>query len=315
MIVNLDIYIITFLKENKMKDRFIDPSTKRKDIIVKEKLDFYQGVVLPSIIEFNIFGNCNRNCNFCPVSNPEVYEKKNKGISIELFEKIMKDLQEIDYKGKILFSAFSEPLLHKQIDDLISIGKKYLPNARLEIVSNGDLLTAKKLKKLYEAGLDTISISMYDGSHQIDYFTNIRKEANVPKSVVVLRRRYFKDGNYGITISNRVGLVDSNKFRDKNEDVVNELPLKQPCYYPFYMILIDYNGDVLLCPHDWGRTLKFGNLTDKKLFDIWSGKALNGIRKRLSQSDRNFGACKSCDVIGTVIGKDNFNSWIKIGLT
>ena len=294
--------------------RFIDPSTKRKDSIVKDKLSLHNNVVLPSIIEFNITGSCNRDCSFCPVSNPKVYTKTKDMLDVKLFEKIVKDLQTINYEGKILFSAFSEPLLHKEVENLIFVAKKYLPNIRLEMVSNGDLLTSKKLKKLYEAGLDTINISMYDGKHQITYFENIRLEADVPKDVVVTRRRYFEDGNYGITISNRVGLVDSNEYRDENEEAIIDLPLKQPCYYPFYMILVDYNGDVLLCPHDWNKTLKFGNLEEKTFFNIWNGKALNGIRKRLAHSDRNFGACKNCDVLGTVIGKESFKAWNKDGL-
>jgi len=292
-----------------IENRFIDKSTHRKKEIVKNKLTIIDGIPVFSIIEFNIIGTCNRNCSFCPVSNPDIYTKTTDGLTLELFEKIVKDLQEINYEGKILFSAFCEPLLHKQVEDLIAIAKKSLPNIRLEMVSNGDLLTVKKLKKLYESGLDTINISMYDGPHQIEYFENMRIEADVPKDLVVTRRRYFENGNYGITISNRTGLVDSNEYRDENEEAIVELPLKQPCYYPFYMILVDYNGDVLLCPHDWSKKLKFGNLKDEKLFDIWNGKALNGIRKRLSKSDRNFGACKNCDVMGTVIGKESFDAW------
>jgi len=292
-----------------MNNRFIDKSTDRKKKIVQDKLMLIDNIPIFSIIEFNIIGTCNRDCSFCPVSNPDVYTKTTESLSLKLFEKIVKDLQEINYQGKILFSAFSEPLLHKQVEELILIAKQYLPDIRLEMVSNGDLLTVKKLKKLYDAGLDTINVSMYDGQHQIEYFENIRIEADVPKEVIVTRRRYFENGNYGITISNRTGLIDSNEYRDENEEAIVELPLKQPCYYPFYMILVDYNGDVLLCPHDWGKKLKFGNLKEDTLFNIWSGKALNGIRKRLANSDRNFAACKNCDVLGTVIGKENFDAW------
>ena len=104
-------------------------------------------------------------------------------------------------------------------------------------------------------------------------------------------------------------LAQSMQIHLENENDILELPLKQVCYYPFYMILIDYDGEVLLCPHDWNKTLKFGNLKQKTFFDIWNGKALNGIRKRLSNSDRNFGACKNCDVLGTIIGKDSFEAW------
>ncbi len=295
-------------------NRFIDPSTNRKKNIVQEKLQFFEKIPVFSIIEFNIYGNCNRSCTFCPVSNPDIYEKKHEGISIELFTKIIDDLKEINYQGKILFSAFSEPLLHKDLEELIFIAKSKLPNVLVEIVSNGDLLTIKRLQTIFDAGLNTISISMYDGQHQIEHFSNMMIECNLDSSQVVLRRRYFENGNYGITISNRSGLIDSNEFRDENEESIVDLPLKNKCYYPFYMILVDYNGDVLLCPHDWSKKLKFGNLENKKIWDIWSSKVWNNLRKRLSNSDRNFNPCKNCDVLGTIIGKENFDSWMKIGL-
>lgn len=291
--------------------RFIDPSTDRKAQIVKENTKVIDNIPIFSIIEFNIYGNCNRDCSFCPVSNPDIYEKKHEGISIEFFNKILDDLVSINYEGKILFSAFSEPLLHKQINDLIRSAKEKLPKCRVEIVSNGDLLTEKKLKELFNAGLSAISISMYDGDYQIEYFRNMANKCELTDEQVILRRRYYKDGNYGITISNRSGLVDSNDYRDKNENSIIELPLKRECYYPFYMILVDYNGDVLLCPHDWTKKLVFGNLNNDSIWSIWSAKVINNIRKKLSHADRNFSPCKTCDVLGDVIGKDNFDSWVK----
>jgi radical SAM protein with 4Fe4S-binding SPASM domain len=295
-----------------MNNRYIDPSTKRKNDIVKSSLQYYKNTPLFSILEFNIFGACNRSCSFCPVSNPEIYTSKHEGISIELFEKIALELNEIGYKGKILFSALSEPLLHKKIETLIKIAKDSLPEARVEIVTNGDLLTAKKLKSLYNAGLDTASVSMYDGAHQIEHFGTMIKDAQIPQDMVVLRRRYYEDGNYGMTISNRSGLIDSDSYRDANEEGIQELPLKEQCYYPFYMILVDYNGDVLLCPHDWKKSIKFGNLNQESLFDIWDGKVLKTIRHRLAKKDRNFSPCKECDVLGTVIGKESFEAWATI---
>jgi len=297
-----------------MEKRFIDPSTLRKNEIVKDKLLFHKELPIFSIIEFNLYGTCNRNCSFCPVSDPISYEKKHEGISIELFEKVMNDLSVLQYQGKILFSAYSEPMLHKEINLLIAIAKQKLPLSRVEIVSNGDLITTTKLQQLFDAGLDTISISMYDGDHQIEHFNAMKNELGLNDTQVVLRRRYYKDGNYGITISNRSGLINSNTFRDQNELAISTLPLKEKCYYPFYMILVDYSGDVMLCPHDWSRKLSFGNVNEKSIWEIWEGKALNAIRHKLSNNDRNFFPCSKCDVLGTLMGEDSFDSWINTGL-
>ena len=30
-------------------------------------------------------------------------------------------------------------------------------------------------------------------------------------------------------------------------------PLKKPCFIPSYTFFLDYQGDVLICPHDWGK--------------------------------------------------------------
>ena len=170
---------------------YVDPSTKRKNKIVNDNLTLLDGFPLFSIVEFNIYGNCNRSCSFCPVSNKTFFKRKNHGMSLDLFEKIMKDLKEINYSGKILFAAFSEPMLHKDICQLFTLAKQYNPKSRVEIVSNGDLFTAKKLKKMVASGMDVASVSMYDGAHQIDEFNQMIKDAKVDPRHVILRRRYY----------------------------------------------------------------------------------------------------------------------------
>ena len=39
-----------------------------------------------------------------------------------------------------------------------------------------------------------------------------------------------------------------------------EKPLDEPCFYPHYTFFMDYNGDALMCPHDWGKVNIIGNL-------------------------------------------------------
>ena len=45
---------------------------------------------LRSILEFNIFGACNRSCSFCPVSDTTFYKNIYKGIDIDLYKKIIR---------------------------------------------------------------------------------------------------------------------------------------------------------------------------------------------------------------------------------
>jgi radical SAM protein with 4Fe4S-binding SPASM domain len=293
--------------------KFIDKSTERKAKIVQDKLSFLDGHPLFSIVEFNLYTNCTRACDFCPVSDPDFYTKKNQKMDFDLYKKIIDDLSDIDYQGKLLYSGFSEPLMHNKLADFILYTKFKLPLSRVEIVSNGDLVTEKKLEELFDSGLDTVSISMYDGFHQIEFFSKISCKLGLNKDQMVLRRRYFEDGNYGLTITNRGGLVDSNKYRSDKEDSLVALPLAETCYYPFYMIKVDYNGDVLLCSHDWSKKLILGNLGNEKLQDIWRGKKLDEIRRMLANKSRDMIPCVTCDVMGTLIGKDSFEAWLNMG--
>ena len=142
---------------------------------------------------------------------------------------------------------------------MVKITKNFLPGSRLEIVSNGDLIKndLKRLQNLYKLGLDTVSISIYDGKKEFDDFTSIRSNSGLTENQMILKRRYYDEanGDYGMIISNRTSLIDSNKFRPESESKVIELPLKRPCFYPFYQTVIDYNGDMLLCPHDWKKPI------------------------------------------------------------
>ncbi len=62
-------------------------------------------------------------------------------------------------------------------------------------------MRAKRLKTLFATGLDTITISFYDGPEQYEHFEKIRLEAGLSKTQMAYRRRYYEDGNYGITVS------------------------------------------------------------------------------------------------------------------
>ena len=295
------------------KDIYIDPSTHRKKDVVEKNIQYYKSIPLFSLIEFNIFGACNRSCSFCPVSDTSFYKNVYRGIDLKLYEKVLLELKELSYKGTILFSAFSEPLLNKNIFSMIEMTKKKLNASSIEIVSNGDVILKnnKILNKLFESGLDVLSISVYDGEKEFKKFENIIKNFDIKNSKIILRRRYKLDGNYGITFSNRAGLVDTNKFKSKNEVKidVSKLPLQKNCFYPFYQIVIDYNGDVLMCAHDWKKEKIVGNVNEKSIFEIWNSKIIQQARKILSRDKRSFKPCMNCDVMGDVMGYSNYMAW------
>lgn len=256
-------------------------------------------------LEISACGNCNRECFFCPYGNPN-FPRSNESLSISLFESLLVSLKNISFSGRISFSGFSEPLLNKDIEILIQKAREYCPGSAIEMVTNGDLLTEKKMTKLFDVGLNNLRISLYDGPEQIKKFTSMMNKCNLNDRQVILRPRYLtEEESFGITLSNRAGAVELNNLGIKS---LKE-PLKQQCNYPFYKLLIDYNGEVYLCPNDWNRELSVGNLLKNTILEIWNSKKLKGIRKKLIKKNRNFSPCATCDVDGTLNANLHFEGW------
>jgi len=288
-----------------IKKKFLDPNLKNKSITVEDRIQLFEysgsRLPLPTEIEISESGTCNRTCSFCPRSTVGFVDKK-EFISNQLHEKLCRELNELNYKGTIRYSGFVEPLLDKNIYNLIKMARNYLPESNIELVTNGDPLNLKRLKKLFENGLNKILISSYDGKEESQKLEELCISANLKKKQFIVRHRYYsKDQDFGITLSNRAGLMANAKFKIES---LKE-PLKKPCYIPSYTFFLDYQGDVLMCPHDWGKKIVLGDLKKEKLIDIWYSKKFMTIRKMLNKSNRNFAPCNVCDVDGTFMGLKN----------
>ena len=292
------------------KIKFYDPQIDFKKKSIKDRIQFFDktDIPLPSEVEISESGTCNRKCSFCPRSDPN-YEDKKEFISEKLHTKLCDELGEINYSGLIIYSGFVEPMLDKNIYSLVNYAKKTNPNARIEIISNGDVLNAARLTKLYDSGLDRMLISLYDGEEQYQKFRNLGEELNLNEFQYVLRKRYLSEENdFGITMSNRSGMLKNAEYKI----LPSNKRIKEKCFYPGYKFFMDYNGDVLMCSHDWGKKNILGNLNDKSLKEIWLSEKANIARNRLSEGDRNFSPCKICDVAGTLIGSSHAEAWKKI---
>ena len=263
-------------------------------------------------IEFSINGTCNRRCIFCPRVDPEKYPNISTSLDIKVFKKMILELKEVNFNGRISFSGFGEPLLTKNLYEYIEITKQNLKEVFIEITTNGDVLLSKNgpdiLKKLFSSGLTNIKVSLYDGHEQIEPTENLKKKLNLSDEQFIIRKRYLgPEESYGLTISNRAGAIELKN--DVFELKALSEPLKKPCYFPFYKMMIDYNGDVLICSNDWKKEAAVGNITSESILDIWVSKKFIDIRKKLSQANRNYKPCKTCDVNGTLNAEKAFKNW------
>jgi radical SAM protein with 4Fe4S-binding SPASM domain len=290
-----------------MKKKFIDPLIKRKANLTKN-VQFFNKYPLPSVVEISESGTCNRKCSFCPRSAPDFKDIK-EFISEDLIIKLSKQLSEYNYSGIFLFSGFVEPMLDKNIYNLVSIVRKNLPNARIEMVTNGDALDKSRIKKIFNSGLSTLLVSIYDGKKEADKMGEMLKDCGLGENDFKVRHRYLsEEESFGITLTNRSGMMENAEYKIPS---LKE-PMKKPCYYPHYTFFMDYTGEVLICSHDWGKKLVVGNLKKENFIDIWNNQKFNLARKRLYAADRNFSPCDKCDVTGTFMGRTHAEAWKKI---
>jgi radical SAM protein with 4Fe4S-binding SPASM domain len=72
---------------------------------------------------------------------------------------------------------------------------------------------------------------------------------------------------------------------------------------------MDYQGDVLMCSHDWGKKAIAGNLNEDEFIDIWSGLRFSRWRKLLLAGNRRISPCDVCNVEGTRMGSEHAEAW------
>ena len=75
--------------------KFYDPNIDRKNKIYNDAFKITkEGAPIPSIIEISNSGVCNRECSFCPRSDPN-FEDVKEFISTEMLEKLVMELKKV----------------------------------------------------------------------------------------------------------------------------------------------------------------------------------------------------------------------------
>ena len=277
---------------------------ERKKPILDRDPQYYKGLPLPSWIELSLIDVCNRACSFCPKSDETIAPNTYQKMTMVLIDKLVSDLKKIDFQGAFCLCGYGEPMLHK---DYLKIANKLGSIGGVEIITNGDILNKKKLVEIYESKTTRLLISLYDGPEQVSKFENMIEECKIPREFVILRDRWYSDKvDYGVKLTNRVGTINIG-----NQPDVRNYQNKK-CFYTAYQMLIDWNGDVFLCPQDWQRRVTMGNIMQEDFFEIWKGPVLSKFRKELLSGERKSSPCNQCNADGVVYGKKHNLSWRKV---
>jgi radical SAM protein with 4Fe4S-binding SPASM domain len=232
-------------------------------------------------IEIEINSNCNRSCSYCPNSSNSRIEQGT--MNPELFLKILTEIKNIGFTGRISFSFYNEPLLVKNFEDYVLQARSILPLNHFLLYTNGDLLSKSRLMDLIKNGMNEFIVTKHENS------ANYVFDATFESITADVKKKYLKFQNFtNLKLTNRGGLLPQIK---KDQDFK-----KTPCSIPLHMLTITNQGTVIPCFEDYHQKNSMGNLGHHTLKEIWDSKPYIEFRKKLIMGQRcDFSVCSDCN--------------------
>ncbi len=122
-------------------------------------LSLHRAVTQPAKIYIEPTTHCNLDC---PICVRDTWNEKHGYMSMDTFDRMLDSLTRLEYKPDIVFGGFGEPLSHPGIVEMIKRVK--LAARRVQVITNGVLLTERMMRELIHLGLDILWFSA-DGFH------------------------------------------------------------------------------------------------------------------------------------------------------
>jgi MoaA/NifB/PqqE/SkfB family radical SAM enzyme len=197
-----------------------------------------------------------------------------------LFRKIIYDLAEMGFDGRLSFHFYNEPLLDDRIIQFISFSRSELEGARIHLFTNGDLLTPGRIRQLIAAGTNLIRVSLHDRKAKEKLRTVINKTPPDAKRKIRLHSYYEgKEPMYNrgetLAMGKDLRLYDYSKG----------------CYWGT-SVVINYEGKVVLCCNDFHAEHTFGDLSFQSLSKVWQRS--KKIRQEIFLGKYTLEICKKC---------------------
>jgi len=248
-------------------------------------------------------------------------------MDLDLYKKCIDDLARFPNKIKVLrFVGIGEPLLHKNIVEMIAYAASKQVANTIEILTNAALLTPKMSDALISSGLNRLVVSLqgttgkkYKKTCGVDinfeefvgnlkYFFDHKDTVNVYFKIVDTaldgkddeKKFYeiFGDICDTIAIEHTVpihsGIDYLNVLKDSDKPVTQfGLPVSEVkvCPQPFFTMQINPDGKVVPC-YSFEYPEIMGDCNNQSVFDIWSGWRFQRFRSRMLNGIR--GVCDTC---------------------
>lgn len=285
----------------------------------------------PFILFLDPSSVCNLRCSFCPCgrAHEDLWSEDKRSsvgmMDFDLYKKIIDDCGEFPDKIKVLrLYKEGEPLANPRLSEMIAYAKASGHFETIDFTTNGTLLNPTINRKLVEAGLDRINISVeaLDGE---GYESLCATKLDYERFVDNIRDLYEHKGGLHIFIKTMVDNIDEakqQKFYDIFGDICDEIAMEHiancwpgfenttemtnvyhgegyqeyvMCPRVFYILTINSNGTASHCIVDWNYSGIIGDARVQSVKEIWNSEAYQKIRyMHLTGHRRDVRLCEKC---------------------
>ena len=290
----------------------------------------------PFVVQIFPIYSCNFRCGYCIFS---VERQKRHFISdkvvmdLALYKKSVDEMARFPQKIKVLrIVGIGEPLLHKDIIEMIRYTVEKKVANTVELLTNGALLTPKLSDDLVKAGLTRLVVSL-QGTSAKKYKDVCKANIDFDKFIGNLKYFYEHKGNtqvylkivdcalddkydekrfyeiFGdicdtIAVEHAVPIHSEVEFdkilKDKDISVTQfGLPLSElkVCPQPFFTMQINPDGKVVPC-YSFEYPEIMGDCNKESVIDIWNGKKFQDFRSKMLDGVKNVcDTCANCNII------------------
>ena len=290
----------------------------------------------PYVVQMFPIYACNFTCEYCFHSVP----RSERGfvsdwpvMKYDLYQKCIDELALFEEPLKVLrFVGMGEPLLHKDIARMIAYAVEKKVALRVELLTNGSLLTHRMSDALIAAGLSRLVISLQGLSSEkyqqisnveldfdelvanIGYFHRQKKDTHVYVKIVdyaldgadAEREFYgiFGDICDSIAVENAVPImpgVDYEKVLKTPEGSATQFGLPvapiQVCPQAFFTMQVNPDGKVVPC-YQISYPGIMGDVNRQTMQEIWNGETYQNFRRGMLEGRSSANpVCAECNFI------------------
>ena len=300
----------------------------------RERLGDKLPLATPYVLVVDPSSLCNLRCRFCPSGHEDMIAETGRSqqvMDFALYQKMIDGLVEFDQKIRVLrLYKEGEPLVNPRFADMVRYGKDSGFIGRIDTTTNGVLFSPELNRKIIDAGIDQINISVNGinaemmkqyTQRNIDFklYVNNIKDLYQHKQNCLIYIKAIQDNltdkekqlflNIFGEFADRIFLERlAPAWPDFVCDMIPEkfetghygqkIENRKVCPYIFYTIVVNADGSVSSCVGDWRHKQILGYIEKNSLHTIWDGNDMQQMQVMHLRGEMDkFPMCKMCKVI------------------